>query len=133
MHWAAEFIALPWSRERDCWWLVRMLCLKRWGLQMPLIAVDADADNTAAIQEIAGVAGWRPASEPPQDGDIMLCRDLRRRRHVGMIVEADRRLLLVHNDGYQSPSGPVGSVVAQTLADAIACGLSDIEFWRRAA
>ena len=135
-HWAAEFIGLPWSPERNCWWLVREVFKKRWGVDMPAVGVGElqVTDNVAAIKEAASASGWRPVHDgDPADGDILLCRDVTGKRHVGVMLQDGRRLLLLHNDGHVGSSGQnVGSVVAQPLRDAIADGMTDIELWRRA-
>lgn len=130
-HWAAKYIGTPWSPEKNCWWLVREVFRERWGVEMPSIGVGdlQAADNVAVIKEAASRSGWRPADGKPEDGDILLCRDITGKRHIGVMVQDGGRLLLLHNDGHMGSKGPVGSVVAQPLRDAE--GLSEVELWRR--
>jgi hypothetical protein len=90
------------------------------------------SDNVSVIKHAASASGWRPVEGEPQDGDILLCRDLIGKRHVGVMIEDRGRLLLLHNDGHITAKGPVGSVIAQTLRDARSGGITDIELWRRA-
>jgi len=135
-HWAAEFIGRPWSPTFNCWSLVREVFLVRWGVEMPELGVGEvhAADNVALLKAAAEVSGWRPADGPAQDGDIVLCRDLTGKRHVGVMIEQRGCLLLMHNEGYMSlrkgVSVPIGSVLAQLLHEAIQ--LTEIELWRRA-
>lgn len=129
-HWAAPFIGLEWSPERNCWWLVREVFRVRWGIELPLLGVGdiQAADSVARIKAAAEAAGIRQADGPTQDGDVVLCRDIYGKRHVGTIIEWHGKLLLLHNAGYMSEHGPVGSVVRQPLNEA---QLTDIELWRR--
>lgn len=131
-HWASQFIGRPWSPDFNCWALVREVFRVRWGVEMPPIGVGdlQAADKVVEIKAAASKSGWRPADGPAQDGDILLCRDLTGKRHVGVIIEWRGRPMLLHNDGYTSEHGPVGSVVCQPLVEATQ--LTSIELWRRA-
>lgn len=134
-HWAAKYIGERWSDEHNCWWLMREACRVRWGDEMPDIGIGEVqvADNVTAIKRAAGSAGWRPVDGNAEEGDILLCRDAIGKRHVGMVIETQGKLRLLHSAGHMTERGPVGSVVAERLEDAIAGGISDIELWRRAA
>lgn len=130
MHWAAQLIGLPYSREPvppqsfNCWALVRWVFEHRHGIIMPAVAVDDDsADNVAAIKRAAEVSGWRPSgARTPAEHDIVLMNGLEG-RHVGVMVRADGRLLLLH-----CIEGP--GVCAQPLADLPRMGFSGFVFWR---
>lgn len=132
MHWAADLIGREYSREGvlpgfSCWSLVRHVFEHRHGIIMPVVAVaDGSADNVAAIKRAAVVSGWRPVdSDEPADGDIVLMLNLLGERHVGVMVEADGRLGLLH--------AVEGSGVCwQELRDVMAQGFRGAEFWRRA-
>jgi cell wall-associated NlpC family hydrolase len=115
MHWASDYIGHPWTPETNCWWLVRDAVKKRLGIDMPEAPTDAIK------------SGWQKVDEP-RDGDILLCRDAFKRRHVGMVIESNG-LRLLHNDGHMTERGPVGSVQAPKLRDV---EVSDVEFWRPA-
>jgi hypothetical protein len=127
-HWAAEFIGLEWAPDRNCWWLVRAVYKLRFGLDLPSLGLDGE-DGVSALMAAANAAGIHPASGPAQDGDIILCRDLTGKRHVGTMIELGGAILLLHNDGHMTPQGPIGSVRCQRLAES---QLIDIECWRRA-
>lgn len=134
MHWAAKYIGLRWSPEHNCWWLVREIFRDRHGIDMPELGIGElqVADNVAVIKQAASTSGWRRINDKPREDDVLLCRDVIGKRHVGWIVEAQGRIKLLHNDGHLTTRGPVGSVVAQVLDEAIADGLTEIEIWRRA-
>ena len=128
-HWAAGLIGMPYRKGAagpdcwDCWGLVRHVFATRYGIAMPLVAVaDGSADNVSAIKRAAVVSGWRPAAQPAQDGDIVLMQGIEG-RHVGVMVEADGRLGLLHAmDG--------AGVCWQGLRDVAAGGFRDFEVWR---
>ncbi|MGC4075465.1 MAG: NlpC/P60 family protein [Rubrivivax sp.] len=130
-HWAFDLIGLPYERGATgphafcCWGLVQHVFCTRWGIQMPYVAIDDPIDQTAAIKRAADTSGWAPSGDrQPRDGDIVLMRSLLG-PHVGVMIEADGRLLLLH-----SVEGT--GVSAVPLADALASGLSGPVFWRRA-
>jgi cell wall-associated NlpC family hydrolase len=131
MHWAADLIGAPYERGAqgpdawDCWSLTRHVFAARYGIVMPVIAIDdASADNVRAIRQAAHASGWRPAhDDKPRDGDVALMRNLLGERHVGVIVEADGALGLLH-----AVQGP--GVCFEALA-AVRMGFSGLEVWRR--
>ncbi len=129
MNWTHELIGLPWSPQFDCWGLVRRVFKERHGIDMP-----EHAAGVLRITEAAHVSGWRPVQPPafPQEHDIVLMRNLRKERHVGVIVRANRRLQVLHNDGCMADGRPTGAVRLQTLAQMMSEGCSGIELWRRA-
>lgn len=131
-HWAADLIGTPWSPERNCWWLVRESFRLRDGLTMPEIGIGdlQAADKVAEIKAAAKAVGFAQVSGPPLDGDVLLCRDLTGKRHVGRIISWRSRIEILHSDGYMTEKGPTGSVIRQPLAEATQ--LTDLELWRRA-
>jgi hypothetical protein len=132
-HWAAKFIGIAWTPTQHCWWLIREACRDRWGIDMPDIGVGdiQMADNAASIKSAAEAGGWRRVDDPPSDGDILLCRDVIGKRHVGMVICSQARLRLLHSDGHMTDHGPVGAVVAPPLGEALR-DLREVELWRRA-
>jgi len=124
-HWAYDFIGQPWTPSRNCWWLVQEVFRLRYGVEMPVACVGAPT-----LFQAATVSGWRRGELPPQDGDIIVMEGPRG-RHVGVMIEVDGRLLLLHNDGHWTPGGAVGSVVAQPLKDATAGGYGKFAAWRK--
>lgn len=132
MHWAHPLIGTPWTPERNCWWLVCHYFAARHGVQMPALAIGGD-DNAAAILRAAQASGWRPAQGgSPQEDDVVLMRGPLGGRHIGVIVEADGLVGVLHSDGCLTPRGPRGGVVFQSLAAAAADGYRAFEFWRQA-
>jgi hypothetical protein len=138
MHWAAAYIGKPWQagacgpHAYFCWGLVQAVCAVRHRVSMPTLAVGT-ADNQHAIFEAVRVIGWSRVDGPPKADDIALMRTRDGRRHCGYMVEDRGMLGVLHADGHQAESGPVGRVVWVPVAEAAAGGYHDIEFWRHAA
>lgn len=132
-HWAAVLIGKPWRsaargpREYSCWGLAQRAVLLRQGLQLP----DFDnEDSVVAIRRGAETGGWRLVAGPAVEDDVLVMRNKFGQRHVGYMVVANGRLGVLHADGHDTPTGPVGCVVWQTLADTTAGGYHDFEVWR---
>lgn len=126
-HWANSLIGRAWTREFKCWDLVREVFSIRHGVTMP-----EEACGVLALKSAAQVSGWRPAREHAMPDDIVLMRNARGNRHVGVMIEANGRLLVLHNDGFTDEHGvDQGSVVATPLRVLAAEGCSNFEFWRR--
>ena len=136
-HWSAHLIGERWTPERNCWWLVRQFFAIRCGLDMPHVEVcdfsDANLDNVAAIKRTASLSGWRRVAGEPQVDDVLVMTSPFHRRHVGVVIFADRRLRLLHNEGHLDEArGPVGCVVAPPIEDALRDVCGPVEIWRRA-
>lgn len=131
MHWAAPLIGRPYRRGAggpdafDCWGLVRWVFAQVHGISMPLVAVDDEGvDNVAAIKRAAAVSGWRPSgARSPAADDIVLMHGPAG-RHVGVIVDANGGLFLLH------ALERVG-VCLQPLTDLSRLGFSGFTYWRR--
>jgi cell wall-associated NlpC family hydrolase len=139
-HWAAGLIGAPWRAGAsgpgafDCWGLVRFVFEHRHGIVVPPVVLavlgGTVVDNVAAIKHAARTSGWHAVEGPPQADDVVLMHGIKG-RHVGLMVQANGQLGVLHANGYQSPAGPVGCVVFEPLAGASAGGYGDFEFWRR--
>lgn len=130
-HWVASYIGRSWSPDFNCWALVRAVLLDRCGIEMPDLGVgDMQATTSVAqIKAAAASSNWRQVDPPAQEMDVLLCRDLYGKRHVGIVIEWRGQMQLLHNDGHMSTRGPVGSVHRQPLVDLHQ--LRDVELWRR--
>lgn len=135
LHWAAAYIGRPWRsgacgpHAYYCWGLVQTLCMRRHGVQMPdLIAGD---DNQSAIMAAVRDIGWRRVEGAPLPDDIVLARRGDGARHCGYMVEDRGRIGVLHADGYQSVTGPVGQVSFHTIEEFTSGGYAEHEFWRR--
>jgi len=126
MHWAQNLIGLPWSPEQNCWWLVRKIFRDRLQIELP--------EEAAGVLILAGAAhdtGLRPHEGLGQADDLVLMRFRDGRRHVGVMVQANGKVGVLHNDGYMTPAGPVGCVGFNTLHELTRAGMRDFTFWRR--
>lgn len=147
-HWAKDLIGRPWAPDGEgpasfsCWGLVRWVFRERYDIDMPPIKVGdfSEGENVTAIKRAVTASGWKPHEGEPQDGDIVLMHGPKG-RHVGVMVRMSRGLVLLHSSGCMTVKPrtlggdsrlpvPVGSVVAEPLAHALASGYSDVELWR---
>lgn len=129
LHPAAALIGLPYVRGGegpetfDCWGLVRFWFREYLGAALPPIAIGSNVDQATSIRQV-DEAGWRPVNDRGgKENDIVLMEGSGG-LHVGAMIEADGRLLLLH-----AVEG-VG-VCAQPLADAERAGFHSTTFWRR--
>lgn len=140
-HWAAPLIGRPWRAGAegpdafDCRGLVRYVWLTQRGIDVPPLAreicEDAHAIIVAALNH-----GWSPIGRGPavrpREWDIVMMTSLRG-PHVGVMVQADMRLGLLHCVGGVGDDGVErGEVIFnQRLEDAAVLGFGRFEIWRR--
>jgi hypothetical protein len=86
----------------------------------------------AAIKRTAATSGWRRVDGQPREDDVLVMTSPFHRRHVGVVTFADGALRLLHNEGRDTPRGPVGCVVAPPIDEALRDICGPIEIWRRA-
>lgn len=133
MHWAFSLIGRPWAPGAQgpgaycCWGLVRHVLELRHGITLPL-AVES---NPGALRQVAHTYGWRLVDGPAQADDVIQMTGPTG-RHVGVMVQANGRLGVLHANGCMTARGPRGQVEFQTLAEATADGYGEYGFWRRA-
>lgn len=134
-HWAAPLIGRPWRENADgpdafyCWGLVRYCLWLRLQVRAPLLR---DGFVTEDIKRAADDLGWRLVTGPMQEDDVVMMTRLDGRRHVGFAVRGNGRLGVLHANGHQTETGPVGCVEFQTLQEIRMEGYGNFEFWRRA-
>lgn len=134
-HWAYDYIGLPWidgatgPKAFGCWGLVSDVLRTRLGFVAPDIVVKSN-DNISTILQLAKRSGWVKVEGLGQEYDVVFMEGLTG-RHVGILIQADRKLHLLHSHGTNGPKGPTGCVVIQPLSDMAKCGFRNIEFWRR--
>ncbi|WP_337996236.1 hypothetical protein [Oleispirillum naphthae] len=90
MHWAAQYIGLPWSETGEgpesyhCWSFVRMVEAKHFGRDLPPIPNPGDLLPLArAFRDHPERVRW-PRVEVPMEGDCVLLRCARYPVHVGV-------------------------------------------------
>lgn len=132
-HWAAPFIGLPWAqlaegpREFDCWGIVTYVEQERYKHALPKLG-ELKGD-VAQMRVLARHSGWQRV-EDKKDGDVMFMAS-RAGPHVGVIVEADGHLGLLHAMGYRDTAGvDHGSVVFSPLSSLPSLGYGRFETWR---
>lgn len=113
-HWAADLIGREYSPDFNCWALVREVVRRRTGFLMP--------EFDAGIQRLS--AGWERCPVPARELDLVVGWDIRKQRHVGIMVAFREGLQMLHNVEGEG-------VIRQTLAEAKG-QLGGIELWRRA-
>lgn len=135
MHWAAPLIGTPWTPEHNCWWFVQLYFKRKHGIDMPLVHVghQIDESQVVAIMQAARSSGWAPVEDAPLEDDVVLMRDQFNERHIGVMTFANRALGVIHCSGsVDKTSGkPFGSVVFESLDDMRRTGCRGFEFWRR--
>lgn len=126
-HPAPSLIGRPYAPNFRCWDLVRLVFVDWFGVHMP-----EHAAGVLHLKAAAEASGWRRAEAPAAPDDIVLMRNARGDRHVGVVIKADGEVGVLHNDGYLMPNGqPVGGVVFNTFRELERIGCKDFEFWRR--
>lgn len=95
MHWASEYIGLPWSATGEgpdtfhCWSFVRHVQDRRFGRALPSIPYEQDiADLLRAFRDHPERRRWQ-AVEAPAEGDCVLMRQARYPIHVGLWLGVD--------------------------------------------
>ncbi|TAN65275.1 MAG: hypothetical protein EPN20_07680 [Magnetospirillum sp.] len=95
MHWASQYIGLPWSAHSsgpdsfNCWTFVRMVQERHFGTVLPEIPNPEDLLAMAkAFRDHPERRRWMPAGEPAE-GDCLLLRQARFPIHVGVWLATD--------------------------------------------
>ena len=124
MHWAFDYIGLPWIRgDHDCWGFVRRVQLERFGRSVP--AFDMDAYNSLACARAVAAnperINWQSVTTP-KEGDCVLLAHAKHPSHVGVWVEVDGGGVLhcLQSSG----------VVFQSVKSLKASGWGHLEFYR---
>lgn len=100
--WLTRYIGVPYLPRRDgrdgadCWGIVRLVNREQFGRELPDYLHVEESELPALVQaESAGRGCWR-AVEPAAAavGDLVLLRLGRFPVHVGLVVDADLRLML---------------------------------------
>lgn len=139
-HWAAPLIGKPWAsgaegpEAYDCRGLVRQVLREQRGIEALPLAPEL-MTSAEAIVGCARAQGWRPVGRGLQsqyaEWDVVMMRGAQG-PHVGVMIRADGRLMLLHAVGALDAQGrPHGEVVCQRLDQAQALGFGRFEFWRK--
>ncbi len=96
MHWAEQYIGLPWESGQqgpdkfDCWGLVKAVQKQHFGRDLPAFKVDAD--NLRAVIKTFTAADERNRwveVAVPQEGDCLLLSQGKQPTHVGIWLNID--------------------------------------------
>lgn len=131
-HWAAALIGLPWVQLAegpaafDCWGIVTFVQRERYGREVPRLA--NLRGDVARMLVLAKHSGWHRVEEG-KDGDVMFMTSPAG-PHVGVLVEADGKLGLLHAMGNRDAEGiDHGSVVSSPLSSLPSLGYGRFETW----
>lgn len=130
MHWAAQYIGLPWVSggngpdEFDCWGFVRFIKAKHFNTQVPVIDVDATNVRTVlkCFKEHPELSRYDIHESNPQAGDVVLLRHSRHPVHCGIWIDVDGGGVLHCAQG--------GGVVFQKPTALKLAGWSGLQFYR---
>jgi hypothetical protein len=121
-HWAADLIGQPYTTEKDCWWLVGEVLRRRLELPVEPISIPSGA---AAVKATMDALRLRPCpgTVPRHELDVVFCRDLKGRRHVGIMVRFGPFLQFLHSTE--------GTGVLREPFSTASLQMTAIEVWRR--
>ncbi|CAB4122147.1 Endopeptidase, NLPC/P60 domain containing protein [uncultured Caudovirales phage] len=94
-HWANEYMGITWSNGGnskqegfDCWNLVRTIQREQFGIDVPVIDVDAYKikDCVVAFSTHGELKNWDKV-EVPQEGDCVLMSQNKRPTHIGVWLD----------------------------------------------
>jgi hypothetical protein len=103
------------------------------GIVLPWVPTDGVEDDGAirAVVSAAHSHGWRRADDPLREWDVLRMRGIvSGRRHVGLGVRANGKIMVLHADGEQTDKGCTGTVRIETM-DEIRGFYKEIELWRK--
>jgi hypothetical protein len=129
MHPLAHLIGKPWHPGGtgpdlfDCWHLVREAVRISRGVEIPQLGGDV-----TRVTRDAHAAGWRRVEFPVRDGDVIVVRESASRRHVGVVIELDGVLAVLHANGSLRRGAPVGCVERESVPSFL--GGYAAEVWR---
>lgn len=97
-HWAASYIGQPWvAGVSDCWHFARAVWRERFGIEVPVIDVDATSPLASRRAFRDGARnGWRPVTVPAE-GDAVLMGAGGRPCHVGLWIAPDAAGGVLHS------------------------------------
>ena len=121
-HWVMKYLGAPWKAGQsgpdayDCWGLVRAVYSARYGIQLPIIDVDATSaiDARRAMIRSENRTGWDPV-DAPADGVVALMSHGKTPHHVGIVVALPGGMRLLH-----AVEG--AGVVLQSIQDVLSHG-----------
>ena len=124
MHWAFDYIGMPWTRDgNDCWQFFRRVQAERFGRVIP--AFDMASHRAVvcarAVAENPERANWRPVDRP-QEGDAVLMAHASHPSHIGLWIDVDGGGVL------HCLNGP--GVVFQKPAQLKAASWGHLEYYR---
>lgn len=132
-HWASGLIGKPWVLAAvgpdsfDCWGIVVFVQKEHYGRDVPNLSTVVG--SWSHIRDLAQRSNWNRVDDQ-RDGDVMLMTS-RVGPHIGVLVEADGQLGLLHAMGYRDPQGrDHGDVVFSPLSSLPSLGYGRFETWR---
>jgi len=127
-HWSSDFVGMGWSELFTCWDLVRLVQLKCFEREMPML--DVARAQQQQVREVVNASGWERATGAPADGDVVLMRGPQG-LHVGVVVTSGPEPSLLHNlGGIDENACAHGSVRIDEISALGRLGYGRLELWR---
>lgn len=133
--WLSDFVGRPWREGAsgplayDCRGLVLAVQRQVWCREVPALMRPGAAVTPGSRR---AVIGWSTTEESPRPGDVLVLRSLTG-PHVGVFVEAGRRVKVLHAHGRMAAGRAVGRVWLNTMDELLAGGYARPQVWRCAA
>lgn len=115
-HWALPLIGKRWEAGADgpdtfdCWGLVRYVQRQQRGLILPPLNIGQiqTDEQVKGLYDLVRRSQWfdQPPGAPEREFDIVLTRS-REGPHVGVVIEVDRQLRVLHAIGNPEKPGTV--------------------------
>ena len=132
MGWLQRYVGRPWRADAcgpaayDCKGLVIAVQREVWGRSVPPLI---DPGAWLAWRDACRSAGWSPTDDTPRPGDVLLVHAVDG-PHVGVFVQAGRRLMVLHARSRMARGVQVGRVDLHDLSDLLTCGYARPQVWR---
>ena len=115
-HWAAPLIGKRWKSGAegpetfDCWGLVRWVQREQRGIVLPALSIGQiqTPEQLQGLYDLVRRSNWHdmPDGSPEKEFDIVLTRS-REGPHVGVVIDVDRQLRVLHAVGNNERPGAV--------------------------
>lgn len=135
--WINDYLGRPWRADAegpeayDCKGLVRAVQRRVWCREVPALLHVGMTTDWAEVRASCVRSGWRPVADggAAQPGDVLLVRGTGG-PHVGVFVQVDSRLQVLHAHGLVRRGVQIGRVRLNSVAELLGGGYSRPQVWR---